>query len=48
MPGQQHATASLHLRRLGWLLALWALGVLSLAAVALLLRIVMSLAGLTA
>ncbi len=36
------------LHQLGWLVALWTLGVVSLAAVALALRLVMRLAGLTA
>ena len=35
-------------RQLGWLLALWVLGVGSLAAVALALRVAMNLVGLTA
>lgn len=47
MPRDHCATPSSHLRQIGWFLALWLLGVLSLAAVALLLRLVMSAAGLT-
>jgi hypothetical protein len=35
-------------RRIGWLLALWALGVLALGLVAGLLRLLMTAAGLTA
>jgi Protein of unknown function (DUF2474) len=35
------------LKRIGWLLLLWALGVLSLGAVAIVLRLVMNAAGLT-
>jgi len=40
------AGARLWLRRLGWLVALWAAGVAALAAVALLLRLVMHAAGM--
>jgi len=47
MARQHSVPATSHLRRLGWMLALWMLGVLSLAIVALLLRLVMNLTGLT-
>lgn len=40
--------AGLWLRRLGWMLLFWVAGVLALGVVALLLRLLMSSAGLTA
>ncbi len=48
MPGRSTvARAPLWLRRVGWLILIWAASVAALAVVAVLFRMLMSLAGLT-
>lgn len=47
MEDEEEAKRRLWLRRLGWLVLLWASGVASLAIGALMLRILMMMAGLT-
>jgi Protein of unknown function (DUF2474) len=47
MPAHPSAAAQMWLRRVGWLVLIWAASVLALGVVAGLFRVVMTLAGLT-
>ena len=47
MPAYPSAGAQMWLRRVGWLVLIWAASVMALGVVAALFRVVMTLAGLT-